>query len=98
MARRKKITGFARLIIALLIIVPGAFIGASYINGEDPVQKFKELAGWEASSSSSSRTSAGSSNNGNTRGSTNENVINDLHTRIAILEEELARCKTRNVE
>ena len=97
MARRKKMTGFARLIIALLIIIPGAFVGASYINNEDPVQKFKELVGWEESTTSS-RSSSNSSNSGTTRGSTNEDIINDLHTRIAVLEEELARCRTRNVD
>jgi len=40
-------TPFARLFIALIIIVPLAFFGASYINGEDPMQNIRQLAGSE---------------------------------------------------
>jgi len=31
----------------MIIIIPLAFAGASYINGEDPVQNFKQLVGIE---------------------------------------------------
>ncbi|MEL6393813.1 MAG: hypothetical protein AAFO91_00670 [Bacteroidota bacterium] len=102
MAKRKNLTGFSRLILALLVILPAAFVGASYYNGEDPVQKFKELAGWEqprttVSNSSSNRSSSGSASTG---GSTNYNNMShsDLVTRIAVLEEQLARCRAADVE
>lgn len=105
MAKRKSLTGFARLIIALIILVPSAFIGASYINGEDPVQNFKEVMGWETSSS----TSAGvpSSNRGNsssgdndTRGSenTSREYVKHLEQKVAVLEEQLARCQASAVD
>jgi predicted RNase H-like nuclease (RuvC/YqgF family) len=32
----------------MIIIVPLAFAGASYINGEDPIANFKSLTGMEA--------------------------------------------------
>lgn len=32
----------------MIIIVPLAFAGASYINGEDPITNFKSLTGMEA--------------------------------------------------
>jgi flagellar motility protein MotE (MotC chaperone) len=44
---RRKVTPFARFLLAMIIIVPLAFAGASYINGEDPVQNFKQLVGME---------------------------------------------------
>lgn len=34
--------------LAMIIIVPLAFAGASYINGEDPIANFKSLTGIEA--------------------------------------------------
>jgi predicted RNase H-like nuclease (RuvC/YqgF family) len=45
---KRKMTPFARFFIALMIIAPLAFITASYINGEDPVKKIKEVTGIEA--------------------------------------------------
>lgn len=33
--------------LAIIIIVPLAFAGASYINGEDPIANFKSLTGME---------------------------------------------------
>lgn len=33
--------------LAMIIIVPLAFAGASYINGEDPIANFKSLTGME---------------------------------------------------
>lgn len=46
---KRKVTPFARFLLAMIIIVPLAFAGASYINGEDPIQNFKELTGMESS-------------------------------------------------
>ena len=46
MARRRlRITGFARFLFAMIFIVPAAYIGASYINGEDGIENIKELVG-----------------------------------------------------
>jgi predicted RNase H-like nuclease (RuvC/YqgF family) len=45
---RRKVTPFARFMLAMIIIVPLAFAGASYINGEDPIANFKSLTGMEA--------------------------------------------------
>ena len=44
MARKKfKLTGFARFLLVMVIIAPLAFIGASYYNGEDGIENFKNL-------------------------------------------------------
>jgi len=44
MAKSKfKMTGFARFFIVMLILAPLAYIGASYANGEDGVENFKNL-------------------------------------------------------
>ena len=43
MRKKYKLTGFARLLIFLIIFTPLAYIGASYYNGEDGVAKIKAL-------------------------------------------------------
>jgi TolA-binding protein len=44
MAKTKfKMTGFARFFFAMLILAPLAYIGASYANGEDGIENFKNL-------------------------------------------------------
>ncbi|MEM8584027.1 MAG: hypothetical protein AAGF87_07155 [Bacteroidota bacterium] len=98
MAKRKNLTGFSRLILALLVILPSAFFGAAYYNGEDPVQKFKELVHWEEPQASSNN--GRSSGSASTSGSTNYDNMDrdDLVRRVAVLEEELARCRTKDVE
>lgn len=47
MARRLKTTPFARFLVAMLFIVPLAYIGASYYNGEDPIAMIKDKLGME---------------------------------------------------
>jgi cell division protein FtsB len=47
MARRLKSTPFARFLLAMLIIIPLAYFGAAYYNGEDPVEKIKDTLGIE---------------------------------------------------
>lgn len=44
---RRKVTPFARFLLAMIIIIPLAFAGASYINGEDPIANFKSFTGLE---------------------------------------------------
>ena len=53
MARRAKLTGFSRFLIAMTIIAPLAFIGASYYNGEDGLENFKKLIGMDGAEHSS---------------------------------------------
>ncbi len=53
MARKKfKMTGFARFFIAMLILAPLAYIGASYYNGEDGIENLKNLFKGKISSGS----------------------------------------------
>lgn len=47
MARRLKSTPFARFLLAMLFIVPLAYFGAAYYNGEDPVTLIKQKLGME---------------------------------------------------
>jgi hypothetical protein len=48
MAARLKTTGFTRFLLMLIIVLPLAYIGASYYNGEDPVANIKSLFNKEA--------------------------------------------------
>lgn len=44
MARKKfKLTGFARFFFVMIILAPLAYIGASYLNGEDGIENIKNL-------------------------------------------------------
>lgn len=45
MARRLRVTGFTRFVIVMLFLVPIAYIGASYYNGQDGIQNVKNLLG-----------------------------------------------------
>lgn len=40
-----RLTGFARFLLFMLIAAPLAYIGASYYNGQDGIQKMKDLLG-----------------------------------------------------
>ncbi len=97
---RTKLTAFSRLLIFLLIFLPLAFIGASYYNGEDPIGKVK---GWLGDTGSSQVDPAPTSGVEN-RETTFENVadmrgeITELKGRLSVAEEELARCRAKNVE
>ncbi len=45
MAKRLKLTSFSRFLIVMIFLVPLAYVGASYYNGEDGIQNIKELLG-----------------------------------------------------
>ena len=45
MASRLKTTGFTRFLLMIIIVVPLAYIGAAYYNGEDPIANIKALFG-----------------------------------------------------
>ena len=47
MARKIRLTPFARLLIVLIIAAPIAYLVASYYNGQDGIQNLKELIGIE---------------------------------------------------
>jgi hypothetical protein len=89
---KTKMTGFARLLIFLLVFLPLAFFGASYINGEDPIAKVKEYLGG-ATGETSPRTEQTTTGN---RTSDLEKRIETLKTDLAIAEEKLARCQLEN--
>ena len=48
MPRRRKMTPFARFLIAMIIFAPLAYIVASYVNGKDGIEEFKKLIGIES--------------------------------------------------
>ncbi|MEL7222773.1 MAG: hypothetical protein AAGJ93_15735 [Bacteroidota bacterium] len=62
MATRTKLTPFARLFIFLIILLPIAYGGASYLKGEDPIANVKEMIGGQGASSSSSKSSGSTYN------------------------------------
>ncbi len=45
MARRTRLTGFTRFLIVMIFLVPIAYIGASYYNGQDGLENIKNLIG-----------------------------------------------------
>lgn len=45
MARRARLTGFTRFLIVMIFLVPIAYIGASYYNGQDGLANIKNLIG-----------------------------------------------------
>lgn len=58
MATRTKLTPFARLFLVIIVIVPLAYGGASYMKGEDPIANVKEMIGGTSNSASSSSSSS----------------------------------------
>ncbi len=56
MARRRlKLTGFARFLIVMLFLVPVAYLGAAYYNGQDGIQNIKDLLGIKSKTESTER-------------------------------------------
>lgn len=43
MRKKYKMTGFSRLLIFMIFFAPAAYLGASYYNGEDGIEKVKSL-------------------------------------------------------
>lgn len=46
MARKIRLTLFARLLLVMLVLIPAAWIGAAYLNDEDPVESLRRWMGW----------------------------------------------------
>ncbi len=63
---KHKMTGCARMFIALLIIAPLAYLGAAYYNGQNGIENIKHLLGIsqhkESDNSSNSETYRGTQN------------------------------------
>lgn len=96
MARRRlKMTGFARFLIAMLFIAPAAFLGASYMNGEDGVQKLKEIVGIEKTTIQSSTTTNEYKGEFSDEIKRLEDEIRSLRTRVGELEEENQNLKAQ---
>ena len=45
MQKRMKVTGFARFFLVMIFVVPLAYLGASYYNGEDGIANIKHFLG-----------------------------------------------------
>ena len=54
MKGKYKATGCAKFFLALVILAPLAYIGASYYNGEDGIKNIKEIVSKEGKSESGS--------------------------------------------
>ncbi|GJM36502.1 MAG: hypothetical protein DHS20C18_55030 [Saprospiraceae bacterium] len=91
MARRLKITGFTRFFIVMLFLIPGAYIGASYYNGEDGIQNIKNLLGLDKKSDNQTTTTIQPDPQQNTTHT--DNTTEDLRQRIQDLESENEKLK-----
>lgn len=92
MTKRLRLTGFARFLFVMVILVPAAYIGASYYNGEDGIQNIKHLLGIE---SKSSVTKDSNVINRNADKPSNTADIEKLEQRIATLEAENRELKVQ---
>lgn len=99
---KTRLTGFARLLIFLIIFLPLAFVAASYFNGEDPVATVK---GWFGTETPAAAGPTEQPANPTTPASTTtfEDVQDlrrelDLTKReLVVAREELARCRAEDV-
>jgi hypothetical protein len=83
---RRKMTPFARFFIVMLIIVPLAYFGAAWYNGEDPFD-LKKTLGWEQQAEAAKPAKPAQQNKTATL------TLESLEQRIARLERELQQCK-----
>lgn len=91
---KTRMTGFSRLLLFLIFLLPMAFAGASYMNGEDPIQKAKEYLGMDSNTSSSTTVSEQRTTTNTNYGNADlEKQILQLERDLAIAREELSRCK-----
>ncbi len=98
---KMKITGFARLLIFLVIFLPLAFFGASYINGEDPWQKIREYTGGQQQEQPARSPQSNSTNSPTAQAKTEGKLrqqVKELERKLAVAEEKLARCKLEQAQ
>ncbi len=91
MARRRKsqMTVTSRFLIFLIIFAPLAYIGASFINGEDGIQNIKNIFGGEDKTESQEVVEKVDPTELKAEIARLERVIKERDARIEILEEEL---------
>lgn len=83
MSKRLKVTPFARFFLAMLVIAPLAYIGASFLNGQDGLQNIKNLFNGEKTEvvqSSEIETTSTTNETSNTNTNTNDNSNTDAGT------------------
>ena len=103
---KTRLTPFARLFLFLLVLLPAAYFGSSYYNGEDPVAKIKDYLGVEQTSVVTEVAPPASATDSAPAAApaTFENVqdlraeMKNLKAELAIAQERLARCQAENVE
>lgn len=88
MPRKYKVTGFARLFFFMLFLLPAAYFGASYYNGEDGLQNLKDLVGWEQTTERSVETAE-------TTETIETQVDRDLPTDVQSLQQEVSDLQRR---
>jgi peptidoglycan hydrolase CwlO-like protein len=81
MRKKYKSTGFARFIIIMLFLVPIAYIGASYVNGEDGLENIKNIFTGKDKTEKNI-------DNDNGKPSVSESKVKRLEQRIKALEKE----------
>jgi cell division protein FtsB len=89
--KKHKMTGCARLFIALIIIAPLAYLGASYYNGENGIENIKNLLGIGDKSSDNSDADTYQDTSIDLR-----KTISEKEARIHELEKEVERLKKEN--
>jgi flagellar motility protein MotE (MotC chaperone) len=97
MASKFKLTGFARFFFAMIIIIPLAYFGASYYNGEDGWANLKKMVGIDLAEESndqettSIKTDSRTNNSKSNKSETAE--IDRLQNRVNQLEKENEKLK-----
>jgi cell division protein FtsB len=89
--KKHKMTGCARLFIALIIIAPLAYLGASYYNGENGIENIKNLLGIGDKSSDNRDADTYQDTSIDLR-----QTISEKEARIHELEKEVERLKKEN--
>lgn len=94
MAKKYKLTGFSRFLVVMLFLVPGAYIGASYYNGEDGIQNIKDLVGIDSEQGSTS-TSTSISTPDTPSTPTTTSTTAELPSDVKMLQDELTDLRRR---
>ncbi len=95
MAKKYKLTGFSRFLVVMLFLVPGAYIGASYYNGEDGIQNIKELIGIESGQSSTSTSTSTPDAPSTPSTPTTSSTTEELPSDVKMLQDELTDLRRR---
>jgi len=84
MAKKVRMTVFSRFLLFMIIVVPAAYFGISYVKGEDGLQNLKDAAGIETTVSNDSQSD---SNSGVRTSSEISRLKNDLKEKDERIEE-----------